>query len=56
MLLTIYYNKYVDTINEFIGYIKPIWYRGYYYDNETGLHYLNARYYDSIIGRLMLLF
>ena len=26
--------------------INPIRYRGYYYDNETGLYYLNSRYYD----------
>ena len=28
-------------------------YRGYYYDNETGLYYLNARYYDPSIGRFI---
>ena len=47
------YNEYVDTINEFIGCINPIRYRGYYYDNETGLYYLNARYYDPSIGRFI---
>ena len=26
--------------------INPIRYRGYYYDSETGLYYLNSRYYD----------
>ena len=26
--------------------INPIRYRGYYYDVETGLYYLNSRYYD----------
>ncbi|MBR5272908.1 MAG: RHS repeat-associated core domain-containing protein [Clostridia bacterium] len=26
--------------------INPIRYRGYYYDVETGLYYLNTRYYD----------
>jgi RHS repeat-associated protein len=29
-----------------IGNINPFRYRGYYYDTETGLYYLNARYYD----------
>lgn len=29
-----------------IAEINPIRYRGYYYDNETGLYYLNSRYYD----------
>jgi RHS repeat-associated protein len=26
--------------------VNPIRYRGYYYDHETGLYYLNARYYN----------
>jgi RHS repeat-associated protein len=29
-----------------IGYINPLRYRSYYYDSETELYYLNARYYD----------
>ncbi len=29
-----------------IGIINPFRYRGYYYDNETGLYYLNSRYYN----------
>ena len=29
-----------------IGTLNPFWYRGYYYDTETGLYYLNSRYYD----------
>ena len=33
--------------------INPFRYRGYYYDNETGLYYLNARYYDPSIGRFI---
>ena len=28
-------------------------YRGYYYDNETGFYYLNARYYDPIVHRFI---
>ncbi len=28
-------------------------YRGYYYDTETGLYYLNARYYDPAIHRFV---
>ncbi|MBE6713377.1 MAG: RHS repeat-associated core domain-containing protein [Ruminococcaceae bacterium] len=32
--------------NTLIGLINPIRYRGYYYDMETGLYYLNSRYYD----------
>lgn len=29
-----------------IANINPIRYRSYYYDKETGLYYLNSRYYD----------
>ena len=29
-----------------IAYRNPIRYRGYYYDTESGLYYLNARYYN----------
>ena len=30
----------------FIGHISPLRYRGYYYDRETRLDYLQSRYYD----------
>ena len=33
--------------------VNPIRYRGYYYDNETGLYYLQSRYYDPAIGRFV---
>jgi RHS repeat-associated protein len=36
-----------------IGYANPVRYRGYYYDVETGLYYLNARYYDPETGRFI---
>ena len=32
---------------------NPLRYRGYYYDNETGLYYLQSRYYDSNIRRFI---
>ncbi len=32
---------------------NPFRYRGYYYDNETGLYYLQSRYYDPVIGRFI---
>ena len=35
------------------GYINPIRYKGYYYDNETGLYYLKARYYDPKASRFI---
>ena len=36
-----------------IGMINPFRYRGYYYDNETGLYYLQSRYYDPVVGRFL---
>ena len=36
-----------------IGVINPFRYRGYYYDEETELYYLNARYYDPETGRFI---
>lgn len=33
--------------------INPIRYRGYYYDSETGLYYLQSRYYDPVVGRFL---
>ena len=36
-----------------IAAINPFRYHGYYLDDETGLYYLNARYYDPEIGRFI---
>ena len=36
-----------------IGVINPFRYRGYYYDEETGLYCLNSRYYDPETGRFI---
>ena len=38
---------------ETIGEANPFRYRGYYYDTETGLYYLNSRYYDPEVGRFL---
>ena len=32
---------------------NPLRYRGYYYDEETGFYYLNARYYDPQVRRFI---
>ena len=32
---------------------NPFRYRGYYYDEESGLYYLNSRYYDPQTGRFI---
>ncbi|MBS4917877.1 MAG: RHS repeat-associated core domain-containing protein, partial [Clostridiales bacterium] len=29
-----------------LGHLNPFRYRGYYFDQESGLYYLNSRYYD----------
>lgn len=36
-----------------IGNINPIRYRGYYWDKEFGLYYLQSRYYDPALGRFI---
>ena len=37
----------------YIAIKNPFRYRGYYYDVETGLYYLNSRYYDPETGRFI---
>ena len=39
--------------NKTIALLNPFRYRSYYYDEETGLYYLNSRYYDPQIGRFI---
>ena len=46
-------NGTANTSSAFIGNINPLRYRGYYYDNDTGLYYLQSRYYDPAIGRFI---
>lgn len=41
----------LDTDN--IASLNPIRYRGYYFDDELGLYYLQSRYYDLEIGRFI---
>ena len=36
-----------------IGNVNPIRYRGYYWDKEFGLYYLQSRYYDPVVGRFI---
>ena len=36
-----------------IANLNPFRYRGYYYDTETGLYYLQSRYYDPQTGRFI---
>lgn len=36
-----------------VANLNPYRYRGYIYDTETGLYYLQSRYYDPITGRFL---
>jgi RHS repeat-associated protein len=42
-----------DTSTNNVGTLNPFRYRGYYYDTETGLYYLQSRYYDPNTGRYL---
>jgi len=41
-----------DSLNS-IGRLNPLRYRGYVYDKETKLYYLQSRYYNPEIGRFL---
>jgi len=41
------------TSPEHIAHINPYRYRGYYYDREIGMYYLQSRYYDPEVGRFV---
>ena len=36
-----------------LGKLNPFRYRSYVYDEETGLYYLQSRYYDPLTGRFL---
>ena len=36
-----------------LGQHNPLRYRGYVYDRELDMYYLQSRYYDSQIGRFV---
>ena len=42
-----------DTTANSVGTLNPFRYRGYYYDTETSLYYLQSRYYDPDTGRFI---
>ncbi len=46
------WGKVIRTVG-YIAEINPIRYRSYYYDSETGLYYLQSRYYDPELGRFI---
>ena len=39
--------------NDIVSFINPYTYRGYYYDSDTQLYYLNSRYYSPEWGRFI---
>ena len=41
------------TSSTHIGNVNPFRYRGYYYDTETGLYFLQTGYYDPEVGRFL---
>ena len=43
----------IDNTTVNLGMLNPFRYRGYYFDMEIGLYYLNTRYYDAAIGRFI---
>ena len=43
----------VITSQNHIAFLNPIRYRGYYFDNEIGMYYLQSRYYDPDTGRFI---
>ncbi len=46
------YGNPVKHLND-VAYYNPFRYRGYYYDNETGIYYLQSRYYNPEWGRFV---
>ena len=42
-----------DTTANSVGTQNPFRYKGYYYDTETSLYYLQSRYYDPEVGRFI---
>ena len=42
-----------DTTGTGLAALNPLRYRGYVYDAETGLYYLQSRYYDPEVGRFI---
>ena len=41
------------TMADTLGRLTPFRYRGYFYDTETGLYYLQSRYYNPETGRFI---
>jgi RHS repeat-associated protein len=46
-------NTLTTTGDTTLGSLNPLRYRGYVYDTDTGLYYLQSRYYDPFTGRFL---
>ena len=46
------YGNIIDSAGSHVD-INPLRYRGYYYDSESALYYLQSRYYDPNLGRFV---
>ena len=59
MVVNYYYDAYGvllqtgGTMATTLGILNPLTYRGYVYDHETGLYYLQSRYYNPVIKRFI---
>jgi RHS repeat-associated protein len=57
VVVTYTYDAWGNTIsasgNSTLISVNPIRYKSYYYDSETGLFYLQSRYYDPVVGRFI---
>ena len=42
-----------ETTNTAVANANPIRYRGYYFDTEIAMYYLQSRYYDPMVGRFI---
>ena len=42
-----------DSSGRSIATINPFRYRGYYYDAEIGMYYIQSRYYNPVVGRFI---
>ena len=43
----------IGTLADTLGEVNPLTYRGYVYDSDTELYYLQSRYYDPEVGRFI---
>jgi RHS repeat-associated protein len=50
---TYQYNPWGELIGQTGTFEQPWRYSGYYYDEETSMYYLKARYYDPSLGRFL---